>query len=85
MKHLTELLDRYVKLQPREPAIQQACRKVVQEVVGIEVDSGVFSCTRNVVYIKTSPLIRRSLLNQKDELLARLNTELKGFVVDDIR
>lgn len=85
--NIATYLSRFKNITPPNAFIKDKCSAILKAKLGVELSSDEIDVQKEVVYIKASQIIKSEILLNKNEILKRLNLELKKYnrVVQDIR
>lgn len=83
--HLSELLKRYLHLEPKDRIARTALVQAIQEILSIEISPRAVQPNDGNVFISTHPILKESLLLKKDEICARANEIAGKLVIRSIR
>lgn len=83
--HLSELLKRYLHLEPKDRIVRSALQKAVQEILDIEISPSTIQPNDGNVFLSVHPILKESLLLKQKEICARANEIAGKLVVRSIR
>lgn len=85
--NITTYLTKFKNITPPNRFIKEKCIAAVKEELGVKLSSNEIDVRSGVVYIKANQIIKSEILLNKNEILRKLNLQLKKYtkVIQDIR
>ena len=75
---LSQLLARFIGLKNNEKAQKELISEKKTKIIGIPIKHNQISFSKNILFIKTQPIIKSEITLKKEEILRRIQT-LQGL------
>ncbi|MFA6355170.1 MAG: hypothetical protein WCW65_01970 [Candidatus Paceibacterota bacterium] len=84
-KHIKDYLNKFKEILFSKEEIYKIIGDIIEKNISIKIEQKNISIKSNIIYIKTSPVVRNEILIQKEKILKDLSQIYKDINFKDIR
>jgi hypothetical protein len=86
LNNIKGLLERFRDIEPTDRRIKRAFQAAIKAILDIDIEPADITVSRDIVFLKTHPVVRSEIMLKKKEVLRMMSAELGPKVsVSDIR
>ena len=85
INNIDGFLERFKKLKPTDLHIKESLIWIIKDVYGTTLKNEEIKVSKDIIFLNIHPTFKTELFFKRNEILERLNKEIKPLVIKDIK